>query len=572
MISSRYSAYHNKFLLLSFIALWLFGCLEPVVTHADDREIRVGVYENPPKVFTSASGKPSGIFIDIIEQIADAEGWRLRYAAGTWAEGLDRLAKGEIDLMPDVAYTPEREKKFSFHQVPVLSSWSQVYAGKNSKIQSILDLEGKRIAVMEGSVQEGTFARFAGGFGLNITLIPVPDQESMFEMVAGGKADAAITNRFYGLMHAKQFGLEDTTIMFEPSALFFAAPNPIISDSDPLLAAIDRHLSTMKADADSVYYHSLMRWTSEEVRFKFPAWLHVLGLFLGGALLLSILGGTVLKFQVNAKTRELRQINREMERRIIERTGELAAAMAKAKESDRIKSAFLATMSHELRTPLNSIIGFTGIMLQELAGPLNPEQQKQMGMVQSSARHLLALINDVLDISKIEAGQIELSMTSFALRTSIHKAIALVAPLAEKKGIDLVHDLPDQTETITTDQRRFEQVILNLLNNAVKFTEKGHVRLSCRMENGYCLVSISDTGIGMRPEELPNLFQPFHQLDSGLTRKHEGTGLGLSICKKIIDMMGGAIEVESQPGQGSTFTVRIPDTREIRHEQHAVDH
>jgi signal transduction histidine kinase len=118
--------------------------------------------------------------------------------------------------------------------------------------------------------------------------------------------------------------------------------------------------------------------------------------------------------------------------------------------------------------------------------------------------------------------------------------------------------MPGHTETVTKDQRRFEQVILNLLTNAVKFTEKGHIRLACRKENGQFIISISDTGIGMRPEELPNLFQPFHQLDTGLTRKHEGTGLGLSICKKVIDMMGGDIKVESRFGRGSTFIVRIP--------------
>jgi signal transduction histidine kinase len=215
-------------------------------------------------------------------------------------------------------------------------------------------------------------------------------------------------------------------------------------------------------------------------------------------------------------------------------------------------------MSQELRMPLNSIIGFTGILLQDLAGPLNKEQRKQMGMVQDSSRHLLNLINDVLDISKIEAGQLALSISTFELRSSIEKMAALVLPMAQKKGIDLILDISDGVETATTDQRRLEQIILNLLNNAVKFTDQGHVRISCRLEGERHDITVSDTGIGMPPEELTNLFQPFHQVDTGLARKHEGTGLGLSICKKLLEMMGGTIGVESELGQGSTFSVRFP--------------
>jgi PAS domain S-box-containing protein len=245
----------------------------------------------------------------------------------------------------------------------------------------------------------------------------------------------------------------------------------------------------------------------------------------------------------------------------------LRKAMEAAQAADHIKSAFLATMSHELRTPLNSIIGFTGIMLQGLTGPLNHEQQKQMTMVQNSSRHLLSLINDVLDISKIEAGQLVLSCTSFDLRSSVDKIAGLVTPLADKKNIELQIELPDIPVTISTDQRRLEQVILNLLNNAIKFTEIGHIGVTLRSEEENLLLSFTDTGIGIQQQDLANLFQPFHQIDSGLTRKREGTGLGLSICKKILDLMGGSIEVQSQWGLGSTFVVRIPRQQEkVQHE------
>ncbi|MBX7218989.1 MAG: PAS domain S-box protein [Blastocatellia bacterium] len=240
-----------------------------------------------------------------------------------------------------------------------------------------------------------------------------------------------------------------------------------------------------------------------------------------------------------------------------------------AEAADRIKSAFLATMSHELRTPLNSIIGFTSIILQGLAGPLNPEQNKQLSMVRTSARHLLALVNDVLDISKIEAGQLEVAHERFDLRQSISKVLALIAPQAAAKHLDLhTHLAPDLGETIS-DQRRFEQILLNLLSNAVKFTEQGTVTLTAELmtddqrteTTGRQLairLRVADTGPGIQPEHLPTLFQPFSQVDTGLARNHEGTGLGLAICRRLTELLGGEITVESEWGKGSTFSVTLP--------------
>ncbi|NJD90951.1 MAG: transporter substrate-binding domain-containing protein, partial [Geobacter sp.] len=178
-----------------FTLFFLLGCPylgSAHATAADNRLVTVGVYENAPKIFTDASGKPAGIFIDIIEQIAKREGWTLQYVAGTWAEGLERLSKGEINLMPDVAYTAEREKLYSFHKVPVLTAWSQVYAPKGSKIQTILDLNGKLIAALEKSIQLESFTRMTNSFGLKFTLIPVPDYKAEFDIIASGKADAGL--------------------------------------------------------------------------------------------------------------------------------------------------------------------------------------------------------------------------------------------------------------------------------------------------------------------------------------------------------------------------------------------
>jgi PAS domain S-box-containing protein len=243
------------------------------------------------------------------------------------------------------------------------------------------------------------------------------------------------------------------------------------------------------------------------------------------------------------------------------RVEDLKLAVKKAESADRLKSAFLATMSHELRTPLNSIIGFTGILLQKLVGPLSAEQEKQLKMVQGSARHLLELINDVLDISKIEADQMTVSIEEFDIGVAIQKSVEKIMPLAEKKGLTLTTVIPEAVN-ITSDRRRVEQILLNLLNNAVKFTEHGDVRLESQIEDDWLITRVSDSGIGIKPDDLQTLFTPFTQIDTGITRQHEGTGLGLSICKRIVEMLGGSIRVESEWGKGSTFTFTLPLKRD----------
>ncbi len=285
---------------------------------ANDLIVRIGVYENPPKIFLTEEGKPAGIFIDIIECIAQKEGWQIRYVPGAWGEGLDRLKKGEIDLMPDVAYTADREQTFDFHNTPVLSSWFQVYARKGLSIRSLLDLEGKRISVLDRSVQKDAFSAMTSGFGVNATVISLPDYKKVFEMVAEGKVDAAITNRFYGLSHAKKYGLEDTAVIFHPTNLFFAARK---GAPRQLLETLDNHLSNLKSDLQSAYYDSVKRWIGEEVHFKLPDWVKVIILGALVVLLMSLTGSVILKRLVALRTRELQQANLEMGKEVRARKG-----------------------------------------------------------------------------------------------------------------------------------------------------------------------------------------------------------------------------------------------------------
>ena len=253
---------------------------------------------------------------------------------------------------------------------------------------------------------------------------------------------------------------------------------------------------------------------------------------------------------------ELRRLNAELEQRVIERTADLVAAKERAESADRLKSVFLASMSHEVRTPLNSIIGFTGIMLRGLPGPLNAEQSKQLGMVQGSARHLVALINDILDLSKIEAGQLEMEAKPFDVGESVERVEKLVAPLAREKKLTLTSAVSPEVGELNSDRRRYEQVLINLLNNALKFTEKGQVRVECAIHGRNLVTRVKDTGIGIAPDDLPHIFRRFYRCDR--SRSLPGTGLGLTLVEAIVRAHRGQIAVASIPNTGTTFTITLP--------------
>ncbi len=232
-------------------------------------------------------------------------------------------------------------------------------------------------------------------------------------------------------------------------------------------------------------------------------------------------------------------------------------------EASRAKDRFLASVSHELRTPLNAIIGFTGTLLMELPGPITPEQQRQLEIVQSSARHLLSLINDILDLTKIESGKHDLHFESLQVDEVIADAAASLADLASQKG--LAFKIRGDGSTIVTDRRALRQILLNLCNNAIKFTERGSVCVDvapARLRNERAIsIAVSDTGVGIRGEDRERLFRAFEQIDPSNTRRHEGTGLGLYLSRNLALLLGGELSVQSEYQRGSTFTLLLPVER-----------
>lgn len=246
----------------------------------------------------------------------------------------------------------------------------------------------------------------------------------------------------------------------------------------------------------------------------------------------------------------------ELELKVTERTEKLAQANVRLKELDKLKSMFIASMSHELRTPLNSIIGFTGIMLQGMSGELTDEQKKQLSMVKSSAAHLLELINDVIDVNKIEAGKVELSIEHFDVSEVANEVKKSFENITSGQGLELMLDTPGPL-FITSDKRRTRQVIINLVSNAIKFTDRGsiHIKVSGKADN--VEISVADTGIGIRKEDVGKLFEPFVRIHTE-NRLTEGSGLGLYLSRRVCKLLHGQIKTQSTFGAGSVFVFTLP--------------
>ena len=270
---------------------------------------------------------------------------------------------------------------------------------------------------------------------------------------------------------------------------------------------------------------------------------------------------------------ELKRASGELERKVREATAELVRQnellrrqAVQLEQASALKSQFLANMSHEFRTPLNAILGYTSMLLKGVLGPLDDEQAEGLARVDSNGRHLLGIINDILDISRIEAGRMPLRLSEFGLPELVGEVLAEVEPIVAQSSVHIEATVDQRLPAVQSDRQKVKQIVLNLLTNAVKFTPSGTITLSARYDPRVreVAVTVADTGIGIAAEDHERIFEDFQQADSSPTRTHGGAGLGLSICRRLATMLGGKIQLESAPGIGSTFTVVLPRRKKGR--------
>lgn len=603
----------------------------------ENRKIRVGIYENTPLVFTE-NGIVNGIYIEILEYIAEKEGWQIEYILSTFPELIDSLKKGEIDLMVAIAYSEEREKYFDFNRECVLSNWAVIYERRGEKMDSILDLDGKRVAGVRDDIYFTNLMTLAEKFDLNCTFVAVEgDYDEVLRAVENGEVDAGVVSRLYGDINEQYFDVERTNIIFSPVELKFAVPK---GKNPEILATIDKYLVEMKNREDSVYYSALDKWLGGEEKFRVPEWVVWSLVVLGVISFFAFYRSFLLERELNKKRKELeKEVSERMKIEqkyqdlwenandylyLLDLDGNILKANRAAREAfgyteEEIKKLNIRDIVDEKYLPL----AFEKIREKLKTGePTEPyeilcrakdgreiwveirsapiiEDGKIVG-VQGVARDITA--RKQLEKRLSETNEL-LRLANRILRHDLINALTAVIGLLdgfqELKDENLLSKMRDRIEqsiktiknmreldTVTSAERRLKpmkirevveeiaknytieikihgdctvladevlySVFDNLISNAIIHGKTGKIDIFVEPRDKYCVIKVSDYGVGIPDEIKDEIFQEGKSFGSG-----EHTGLGLFIVKKAIERYGGTIHVEDNVPRGAVFVIKL---------------
>jgi signal transduction histidine kinase/ActR/RegA family two-component response regulator len=517
---------------------------------ARGQTVRVRVSDWPPYMF--AKPMPSGISIDYLDLIARHLGFRVEYIPDSigWAASIEdvRDKRRYYDLLLTMSRTPRREKEFALTGDYLTSPWV-VFARKGSPfINSLEGLAGKTIAVEKGyAIAERLRSDFPA-----IRMLEVSRPADALQAVATGQADAYVGNLTNGSYLIREQQLDNLMVVAPTPFGNHSNAMAVRGDWPELAALIDKGFAALSTEERNAIAR---KWGSLEfeprVNYTLLLWVVMIGSLI---VLVVLYWNWTLRIE---RTRTQRYLDESIHAKRVAEAATEAAEVAKdsAVAANRAKSTFLANMSHEIRTPMTGILGMVHLLRRD---GLTPKQLERLDKIVTSAQHLLSIINNILDISKIEAGKLDLEETPFTVDSLLDNVGSILAERVRAKNIRLTISSDPLPPQLMGDPTRLQQALLNYASNAVKFTETGAVTLrTCKQEETAEAVTVrfevTDTGIGVAPEALPRLFSAFEQADNSMTRKYGGTGLGLAITRRLAELMGGEAGVESTPGVGSTF-------------------
>lgn len=536
-------------------------------------KIKVGVYQNVPLSFRNENGVVKGFFIDILEYVAKKEGWTIEYHVDSWAQCLQLLQNGEIDLLGGVAYSPERANLFDYTYQSVQTEWGQVYSHYKYGIESILDFKFKKIAVLQGDMHFIYLRQMMNSFGFSVRFIEAFEYETVMELVEVGRCDAGVVSYLYGLQHENNYEVYRSPVIFSPQKLYFAVPR---GKNWWVLHALDNHLHDMKRDKRSVYYQAIQRWFVAGDHWVFPKWLIWLMIGFGGLLVIFLSTSLILRNRVKARTAELTEKNIELMNVIEQRKKDeverfkLETQLQRAQKMEAI-GTLAGGVAHDLNNILSGLVSYPELLLMEL--PEDSPLRKPILTIQKSGENAASVVNDLLTLARRGVAVTEV--------LSINRIISdyLNSPGFEKLKLDhsqvqVETHLEENLLNIVGSPIHLTKTVMNLVSNAVESmpqggmliisTENRYIDQPIRgydtiEEGDYVVCSVSDGGVGISSEDIERIFEPFY------TKKvmgRSGTGLGMAVVWGTVKDHNGYIDVRSTENHGTTFTLYFPVTRE----------
>ncbi|MFA0962805.1 ATP-binding protein [Roseivirga sp. BDSF3-8] len=541
--------------------LFLTLLVLPVRAQETPQVVRVGIYENEPKIFIDEDGNPAGFFVDLLFHLSHRLNFEIQYVEVTWDEGMSLLKKGRIDLMPDVTVTPERLEKYVFNEVAILENWASLYihADAEPSYYTLQDIHHKSIAVMEGDGNLLDLKQELGKDTSLVNFIELSNYQKTFAAVEDEKADMALVSYYFGIYRRADFDVQPLQLVINPNTVHFAgSPGPIRS----LIGKIDQELVIMKRDEDSAYYRLLDKWLTRDNYFRFPRWLSWLLAGMVTSLLILLIAILALQVRLRRRKGELSRINKKLTQNIRVKTRIEESLRNRNQELAKTNEAMdqlIYQVSHNLRSPIASVLGLINILRLEL--PNEAITGQPISKMESSMQRLDTIISDILDYyrnSRMDIALNEVDLKEMA--SDIFESMAHVHAAGRVKTEISI----SQTIPLYTDKRRIKSILHNLISNALKYADQArdnpYVKVIAEITPTYADIRVEDNGLGIAPDQQDKIFSMFYRA----TTQGHGAGLGLYIIKETIEKLEGRITVDSVPGRGTTFTFRIPNLHQTQ--------